>query len=173
DVVVQADEGSSLEVRTETKKVFNATETMPYGDWLKRVRAQTGLPIDRVHAGLVRLDAKKSLPADFFNKATLHEFVAGFTEWMERNYLERFTYSKIEGLVLGTELTDADGVPLECITSLNIGFFRDDMVIVSDKFLYDAFVYVSTKVHDTIRDSKLDEVVVFGKIPRGSLKVPL
>ncbi|WP_309130844.1 type III restriction-modification system endonuclease [Brevibacterium sp.] len=173
DVVVRAVEGSSLEVRTETKDRFDATETMPYGEWLKRVRAQTALPIDRVHAGLVRLHAKGSLPADFFNKATLHEFVAGFTEWMESNYLERFTYSKIEGLVLGTELTDADGAPLESITQGNIGVFRDKKAIVPDKFLYDAFVYDSPKEYDTIRDSKLDEVIVFGKIPRRSVKVPL
>ncbi|MCX0276141.1 type III restriction-modification system endonuclease [Nocardia zapadnayensis] len=173
DVVVRDEEGSSLEIRTETKDRFDATETMPYGDWLKSVHAQTALPIDRVHAGLVRFHARKSLPVDFFNKATLHEFVARFTAWMESNYLERFTYSKIEGLVLGTELTDADGTPLESITQGNVGVFRDDKAIVPDKFLYDAFVYDSPKESETIRDSKLDEVVVFGKIPRRSIKVPL
>ncbi|MDN6683777.1 MAG: type III restriction-modification system endonuclease, partial [Bifidobacterium crudilactis] len=172
-VVVGADEDSFLEVRTETKNVFNATETMAYGDWLKDAHAQTALPIDRVHAGLVRLNRREGLPADFFNKATLHEFVVEFTEWMERNYLERFTYSKIEGILLGTELTDADGAPLDSITQGNIGVFRDDKAIVPDKFLYDAFVYDSPKESETIRDSKLDEVVVFGKIPRRSIKVPL
>src|SRR5690606_22549479 len=40
-------------------------------------------------------------------------------------------------------------------------------------FLYDAFVYDSPKEHDTIRDSKLGEVIVFGKIPRKSVRVPL
>lgn len=173
DVIVKADEGSSLEVRTETKTRFDTTETMPYGDWLKNVREQTKLPIDRVHAGLVRLHSKEHLPEDFFNKATLHKFRSGFIEWMERNYLERFTYSKIEGLVLGTELTDADGAPLESIMQGNIGVFRDDKAIVPDKFLYDAVVYDSPKEHDTIRDSTLDEVIVFGKIPRRSIKVPL
>ena len=173
DVVVKADEESFMEVRTETKTAFNATGMMPYGEWLKRVHAQTALPIERVHAGLVRLHMKKRLQVDFFNKATLHEFVAEFTEWMECNYLERFTYSKIDGLVRGTELTDVDGTPFDTITQGNIGVFRDDKAIVPDKFLYDAFVYDSAKEHDTIRDSALDEVVVFGKIPRRSIKVPL
>ena len=173
DVIVNDEENSSMKVRTETMDRFDATETIPYGDWLKRARAQTALPIDRIHAGLVRLHSKEALPADFFNKATLHQFVAGFTEWMECNYLERFTYSKIDGLVLGTELTDAAGAPLESITQGNIGVFRDENAIVPDKFLYDAFVYDSPKERDTIRDSKLEEVVVFGKIPRRSIKVPL
>ena len=44
---------------------------------------------------------------------------------------------------------------------------------VPEKLLYDAFVYDSPKERDTIRDSKFDEVIVFGKIPRRSVRVPL
>lgn len=172
DIVVQGEE-SGLEIHTETKDVFDATETVPYGEWLKLVHTQTALPIDRVHVGLVRRNAKKPLPSDFFNRATLGEFVAQFTEWMERTFLERFSYARIDGLVGSTPLTDADGAPLESIVQGNIGIHRDDKATVPDKFLYDAFVYDSPKEHDTIRDSKLNEVTVFGKIPRKSVKVPL
>ncbi|MFJ3028515.1 type III restriction-modification system endonuclease [Curtobacterium sp. NPDC087080] len=173
DILVRMDDGTSLEVRSGTKDRFDATETVPYGLWLRRVHEQTALPIDRVHAGLVRLHSKERVLKDFFNKATLHEFVAEFSQWMERNYLERFSYSKIDGVVLGTELTDADGAPLESITQGNVGVFRDEHAIVPDKFLYDAFVYDSPKERETIRDSTLGEVAVFGKIPRRSIKVPL
>ncbi|OAN29005.1 type III deoxyribonuclease [Plantibacter sp. H53] len=172
DVLVQGEE-SGLEVHTETKSTFNATETIAYGEWLKLVHSQTALPIERVHAGLVRRNGSKLLPKDFFNKATLGQFVAQFTEWMEQNFLERFSYSRIEGPVGGTSLTDADGLPLSSIVQGNIGIHRDNMATVPDKFLYDAFVYDSPKEHDTIRDSNLDEVIVFGKIPRKSIRVPL
>lgn len=172
DVVVQG-EGSDLEVRTETKRNFDATETIAYGEWLKLVHSQTALPIDRVHLGLVRRHAVNPLPNDFFNKATLGEFVAQFAQWMEQTFLTRFSYSRIDGVLGDTPLTDADGVPLESIVQGNIGIHRDDTATVPDKFLYDAFVYDSPKEHDTIRDSVLDEVIVFGKIPRNSIKVPL
>jgi type III restriction enzyme len=172
DVIVQGEE-SGLEVHTETKSIFNATETIAYGDWLKLIRSQTALPIDRVHAGLLRRNTAKPLPEDFFNKTTLGEFVAQFSEWMEKTFLERFSYSRIDGVLGGTPLTDADGAPLESIVQGNIGIHRDDKATVPEKFLYDAFVYDSPKEHDTIRDSKLDEVIVFGKIPRKSVKVPL
>src|SRR5699024_11030405 len=112
-------------------------------------------------------------PADFFNKTTLQEFVARFEEWMEEHYFERFSYEKIDGLVLGTELTDADGVPLKSITQGNVGVHRDDNAKVPETFLYDTFVYDSDKERETIRDSSLDEVIVFGKIPRRSIRVPL
>lgn len=172
DTVVRG-EDSELEVHTETKSVFDVTATIPYGEWLKRAHSQTALPIDRIHSGLVRRNAKNALQSDFFNKATLGEFVAQFTEWMERTFLNRFSYSKIDGLVSGTTLTDSDGEPLESIVQGNVGVFRDDKAKVPDKFLYDAFVYDSPKEQLTIRDSKLDEVVVFGKIPRRSFTVPL
>ena len=172
DTIVQ-DEEVGLKLQSETKRVFDATETIPYGEWLKLAFAQTYLPIDRVHAGLVRRNAKSALPSDFFNKATLGEFVMQFTEWMQKEFLERFSYSRIDGLVGGTALTDADGAPLESIVQGNIGVLRDEGEKVPDKFLYDAFVYDSPKERDTIRDSKLDEVVVYGKIPRRSIRVPL
>jgi len=121
----------------------------------------------------VRENSRAALKSDFFNKATLGEFVAKFTEWMERTFLTRFSYTRIDGLASSTTLTDADGKPLEDIVQGNIGVLRDDTAKVPDKFLYDAFVYDSTKEHATIRDSKLDEVVVFGKIPRRSFTVPL
>lgn len=174
DVIVQGEDPSTIEFHTEThSNTFDATETIAYGEWLKLVHSQTALPIDRVHAGLVRRNQKTTLPADFFNKATLGEFVAQFTAWMNRTFLERFSYSRIDGLVASTSLTDADGAPLESIVQGNIGIHRDDKAAVPDKFLYDAFVYDSPKEHDTIRDSTLDEVTVFGKIPRKSVKIPL
>lgn len=173
DVIVKDDDDASLKVRAAVKERFNATETVPYGEWLKNAHKQTALPIERIHAGLVRHDSKQKLPVDFFNKATLQEFVARFQEWMEQHYFERFSYEKIDGLVLGTELTDADGVPLKSVTQGNVGVYRDDNAKVPETFLYDTVVYDSDKERETIRDSSLNEVIVFGKIPRRSIRVPL
>jgi type III restriction enzyme len=172
ETLVQNDD-SAIEVRTGTKRVFDATKTIPYGDWLKLAYAQTYLPIDRMHAGFVRKNAKDVLPANFFNRATLGEFVAQFTGWMEKEFIKRFSYARIDGIVGETALTDADGNLREGVVQANIGIHRDDKANVPKKFLYDAFVYDSSKEQTTIRDSDLDEVVVFGKIPRRSIKVPL
>lgn len=172
ETLIQGDD-STIEVQTETKRVFDATAVVPYGEWLKLAYAQTFLPIDRIHAGLVRRNAIAPLQIDFFNKATLAEFGAQFTEWMQGAFLERFSYTRIDGLVTGTALTDADGQPLESIVQGNIGVHRDDSAKVPAKFLYDAFVYDSPKERDTIRDAGIDEVVVYGKIPRRSIRVPL
>lgn len=50
---------------------------------------------------------------------------------------------------------------------------RDDNLYVPENFLYDKVIYDSPKEKDNIKDSNIDEVVVFGKIPRRSVQVPL
>ena len=121
----------------------------------------------------MRRNAKKKLPRDFFNKATLGEFVAQFNGWMQREYVKRFSYTRIDGPMGATALTDPDGEPLKTIAQGNVGVYRDTTSEVPEKFLYDAFVYDSPKEQTTMRDSVLDEVVVYGKIPRRSIQVPV
>ena len=86
--------------------------------------------------------------------------------WMQNEYINRFSYTRIDGTLGATALTDTDGELLREIAQGNVGIYRDLDSEVPDKFLYDAFIYDSPKEHDTIRDSVIDEVVVYGKIPR-------
>ncbi|AEP70694.1 hypothetical protein [Corynebacterium pseudotuberculosis] len=158
---------------SSTKETYAVDGSIPYGQWLRLAYTQTYLPISEIHAGLVRSNAKKKLPSDFFNKATLGEFVAQFHGWMQREYVKRFSYTRIDGPLGATALTDPDGQPLKTIAQGNVGVYRDTTSEVPEKFLYDAFVYDSPKEQTTIRDSVLDEVVVYGKIPRKSIQVPV
>ncbi|WIM68711.1 hypothetical protein QP027_04815 [Corynebacterium breve] len=92
---------------------------------------------------------------------------------MEQEFLNRFSYTQVRGVVGATALTDEAGEPLEDIVQGNIGVYKDATSKVPDKFLYDVFVFDSPKEKETIRDSDVDQVVVYGKIPRRSIKVPL
>lgn len=166
-------EDRSLTTASSTKSTYATGGTMPYGEWLKLAYTQTYLPVSEIHAGLVRRNAVKELPVDFFNKATLGEFVAQFHRWMQREYVKRFSYSRIDGPLGATALTEPDGQPLKTIAQGNVGVYRDTESEVPEKFLYDAFVYDSPKEQETIRDSVMDEVLVYGKIPRRSIQVPV
>lgn len=172
DLLTTSEDGG-LTTISSTKETYAVDGSMPYGQWLRLAYTQTYLPISEIHAGLVRRNAKKKLPSDFFNKATLGEFVAQFHGWMRREYVKRFSYTRIDGPLGATALTDPDGQPLKTIAQGNVGVYRDNTSEVPEKFLYDAFVYDSPKEQTTIRDSVLDEVVVYGKIPRRSIQVPV
>lgn len=54
-----------------------------------------------------------------------------------------------------------------------MGVYRDDNALVPNKFIYDSVIYDSPKEKETLSKSDIDEVVVFGKIPRRSIQIPL
>ena len=170
---LNTDGNREVTVTSSTKDIFDIHDTLPYSEWLKQVHQQTYLPISRIHAALVRYNAKKELSDLFFNKGTLSEFVAQFNLWMQENFINRFSYTRIDGPVGKTALTDVDGKPLKNIVQGNVGIYRDQNAEVPDKFLYDAFIYDSPKEQENIRDSVMDEIVVYGKIPRRSIRVPI
>ncbi|MDO4913413.1 MAG: type III restriction-modification system endonuclease [Bifidobacteriaceae bacterium] len=172
EAVVAGTDGE-LSVVKSIKDVYAVDGSMPYGKWLRIVFSQTSLPLKEVHAGLVRLNSVKKLPTDFFNSDTLAEFITQFHLWMQREFLKRFSYTRIEGALGATALTDADGSPLDSIAQGNVGLYRENGVLVPENFLYDAFVFDSPKEKETIRESILDEVVVYGKIPRRSIRIPV
>lgn len=170
---LNTDGNREFTVTSSTKDIFDIHDTLPYSEWLKQVHQQTYLPISRIHAALVRYNAKKELSDLFFNKGTLSEFVAQFNLWMQENFINRFSYTRIDGPVGKTALTDVDGKPLKHIVQGNVGLYRDQNAEVPNKFLYDAFIYDSPKEQENIRDSVMDEIVVYGKIPRRSIRVPI
>ncbi|MBT1018305.1 type III restriction-modification system endonuclease [Canibacter sp. lx-72] len=173
ETIGRGDNGELI-AETSTKSVFSVDDTLTYADWLKGVYLQTYLPIQAINAGLVRYNAKHPLPEGFFNRVTLSRFVAQFYEWMKYEFINRFSYTRIDAPLGATALTEPSGEPLRDIVQGNIGIYRDASVNVPDKFLYDAFVYDSPKEKDNIQDSDvLDEVVVYGKIPRRSIRVPV
>ena len=50
---------------------------------------------------------------------------------------------------------------------------KDERIVTPDNFLYDTVVFDSGKEKENIESSNIKEVVVFGKIPRKSIQVPL
>src|SRR5699024_8211214 len=58
-----------------------------------------------------------------------------------------------------------------------LGLYRAENVKTPEKFLYDAVIYDSPKELETIKKSNSekisDRLVVFGKVPRRSIQVPL
>ena len=162
-----------ITVMSSTKDIFDIHDTLPYSEWLKQAYKQTYLPIDRIHAALVRYNAKKKLSDSFFNKSTLNEFIAQFNLWMQNIPTDWFSYTRVKGTLGKTALTDVDGKPLKHIVQGNVGIHRDQNAEVPEKFLYDTFVYDSPKEQENIRDSIMDEIVAYGKIPRRSIRIPL
>ncbi|MFR0064249.1 MAG: hypothetical protein ACLRU1_02625 [Veillonella parvula] len=107
----------------------------------------------------------KISPVDdnFFNRKTLEKFVEKFQGWFDDTFLKRFSYKALDIGKEETSLTDITGAPKKEIIQGVIGVKRDDTIKVPDNFLYDQVVYDSPKEQENIKNSAIDEVVVFGK----------
>ncbi|WP_349763228.1 type III restriction-modification system endonuclease [Fusobacterium sp. SYSU M8D902] len=146
---------------------------IPYNDFLKKLNKYTGFSLPLLHKGFIELNQKMKFPEDFFNTNTLNNIFTKYQEWLEKTYINRFSYRKMNTSTCETALTDFTGNVKNSILQGTIGVYKDDNFNVSDKFLYDTLIYDSPLEGENIKNSHIDEVVVFGKIPRRSIKVPL
>lgn len=113
-------EDGLVEIKESTAGYHVIDSSMPYGEFLRRIQSNTGIPMKIIHSNMIEYNLKHPINAKLFNKTSLHNFISKFQEWLESS-----------------------------------------------------FVYDSPKERETIENSSMDEVVVFGKIPRSSMRVPL
>lgn len=166
-------ENGELVLKESTEDFYVLDEVMLYGDFLKQVQTATGLPVQVMHRALCEYHKSSKVDKSFFNRNTLTNFIKAFQTWFEETFLKRFSYKALQVDSLETALTDINGKPKDKIVQGSVGIIRDDNISVPDNFLYDKVIFDSPKEKDNIKDSNIDEVVVFGKIPRKSVQVPL
>jgi len=166
-------ENGSIVVKESTQGYFILDESIPYGEFLKQIQNTTGLPIKIIHKAMCEYNKSNKLDKAFFNRNSLANFIKKFQLWFEQAFLKRFSYKALNIDSLETALTDINGDAKDKIVQGIVGIIKDDNFLVPDNFLYDKVVFDSPKEKENIQNSDIDEVVVFGKIPRRSVQVPL
>ena len=92
-------------------------------------------------------------------------------DWKIRNTMHQFKYKQTTYDVKRTRLTDDNGKLYDDIVQNYIG----NHIIngkVADRYLYDAYTYDSDLECTNLLHSDIEEVIVFGKIPRKSISIP-
>lgn len=164
----------NFEIKEEVVNHFEVKNIIPYNEFLKKIHSATNFPLTLIHKGIIEFNKNKKIEKDFFDLKTVEKFIVEYQNWLEETFLKRFTYKKIESLSKETAFTDIYGNVKENILQGNIGVYKDDGEKVPEKFLFDSFIYDSTKEKETIKYSNsIKEIVVFGKIPRRSIQIPL
>ena len=91
------------------------------------------------------------------------------------NAIDKFSieYQKVSNSIHPTKLTDERGNVLKEITASDIGVLYSDEK-VADSYFFDELFYDSELEKDNIKqETKIKEVVVFTKIPKNSIKIPV
>ena len=153
--------------------------TLKYGEFLKLVAKGSGLNIESVHGSFILLNKNRNINInDYLNMETVRALKQAFDEYLILNVEARYqiAYQDINVKIHPTKLTDGDGNPLAEINASDVGINCDSSITVSDKYLYDEAYFDSELERDNINPStnnEIDEVVVYAKIPKGSIRIPI
>lgn len=163
--------GKEMVMVRETGVQYITHKTIPYNIFLKRISGVTNLPIDVLHSALCAFSKKHGM--DFvrhMNENSVAAFCSEFDTWKNENLQGRFRYERSKSYLGATALTYADGTVRSEITQGRIGT-KILPGVPSEKYLYDAYAYDSSLEKDNIT-ADIEEVVVYGKIPRNSIAIP-
>lgn len=167
-------ENGEIVLKDRVANYYYVKDKMAYGDFLKELNKQTGLSINVIHKTLCEFNrVNGNIDRRLFTKVGINLVVREFNQWLDEELMKRFSYEPLKVKSKETSLTNYKGEVLEQVSQGLLGVYRDDTVDVPEKFIYDTVVYDSKKERETLLKSDIDEVVVFGKIPRRSIRIPL
>ena len=110
------------------------------------------------------------IPTDYINEYSVANIVSAFADWRIEKMQTRFKYTRSNQPVTETALTYKDSTPREVIKQGNVGtMFAEGTP--SNKYLYNRIAFDSPLEKENIM-TDIDEVVVYGKIPKSSIAIP-
>lgn len=165
-------DGKAMMVREDIGVSYSIKRPLAYHEFLKRISGQTSIPIVEIHKAMCELaeEKKNGIPAEYINEYSVTNIISAFSDWRIEKMQTRFKYSRSNQPVTETALTYKDGTPREVIKQGNVGTMFVEGT-PSDKYLYDRIAFDSTLEKENIM-TDIDEVVVYGKIPKSSIAIP-
>ena len=161
-------------VANEPESVYNRKTAnisiMKYSDFLKELSKILNINIKTLHQSII--DAETDINK-FLNQTTLRVIKQNFDHYLMANAIDKFSieYKKVSNNIHPTKLTDEKGNVLKEISASDVGvLFSDDDV--ANSYFFDELYYDSDLEKTNIK-SEIKEVIVFTKIPKNSIKIPV
>lgn len=177
DVVVSSErssvvsDGTTMQTQESTGVQYSIERPLPYNDFLKLICKQISIPIQMLHNAMLNLSNDKEITQSHINEYSAVNIVQAFKNWKIKNTQGRFRYAKSEQAIGETILTYTDGTVREQIVQGKIGTKFVEGTPCG-KYLYDAITFDSPLEKENILSDGIDEVIVYGKIPRSSVAIP-
>jgi type III restriction enzyme len=153
------------------RAVDTAIVIINYGEFLKRLNKCTSLPVAVLHKVITTTRQRKYTPAESFNTNTLEKIIEAFETKFAETYNQKFTYQPLDYTAQTSLFKDGDFVAELNQTYLGIKTAKDD-IIDKKRYLYDKPVYDSDIEYKVLKIKPPEQVVVYGKLPRKSIKLP-
>ena len=144
--------------------------TMKYSDFLKELSSTLKINLKTIHQAFI--ESKIDINP-YLNPTTIRVIRQNFDNFLMFNAIDKFSieYKKVSNSIHPTKLTDKQGNVLNEVLASDIGILYSDEK-VAKSYLFDELFYDSQLEKENIQQN-IDEVVVFTKIPKNSIKIPV
>jgi len=144
--------------------------TMKYSDFVKELSKTLNINLKTIHQSLIHsaIDINQ-----YLNTSTIRIIKQSFDDFLMFNAIDKFSieYKKVSNSIHPTKFTDTKGNVLTEIAASDVGLLNSDLD-VADSYFFDELFYDSELEKTNIK-TEIKEVVVFTKIPKNSIKIPV
>ncbi|MEQ1732966.1 MAG: type III restriction-modification system endonuclease, partial [Bacteroidia bacterium] len=162
-------------VVSEPESVYNrktaSISTMKYSNFLKELAKNVNVNINTLHQSII--DANIDINS-YLSQTTLRGIKQNFDYYLMANAIDKFSieYKKVSNNIHPTKLTDSKGNVLqEYAPSGDIGTLRSPESVATAYFFDE--LYYDSDLEKTNIKTNIEEVIVFTKIPKNSIKIPV
>lgn len=166
-----------LEVENDTLIIKESSEDLnfpvgilPYGVFLQKLSLLTSIPVHIIHNAMCKV-YPDGVNKERFNINSVNNIVTNFEKAFAEYFSTKYTYSSLD-FIAATNLIK-NGEFVDEIEQNLLGMKEDNNFIVEQNYLYEKKVFDSEIEQEILKEKPKDEVIVFGKLPRRSVKVPL
>ncbi|WP_118776211.1 type III restriction-modification system endonuclease [Haemophilus haemolyticus] len=172
---IRVDNGllSATETRSLNDEVFEPINTLNYREFLLKLSQTALIQMQTLHKAFFALRDVLEI-SKFLNERTIHTIKAGFDRWLLLNSFNAFEvgFSRVGGSVHPTKFTDNQGNALVEVNASDLGTQFDSGSPLAE-FLFESVFFDGELEHANITKNQVKEVIVFTKIPKNSIKIPV
>ena len=161
-------------IANEPESVYNRKTAnisiMKYSDFLKELSKILNINIKTLHQSII--DAGTDINK-FLNQTTLRVIKQNFDHYLMANAIDKFSieYKKVSNNIHPTMYTDEKGNVKKEISASDIGVLFSDEDVATNFFFNE--LYYDSDLEKTNIKTNIKEVIVFTKIPKNSIKIPV
>lgn len=144
--------------------------TMTYTEFLKNLSFELNINIKTLHNAIIESKIEIN---NYLNNSTIRSIKQRFNIYLLHNSIDKFSieYHKVWNSIHPTKLTDIHWNIYKSVKSWDIWVYYSDEK-VADNYMFEELFYDSDLEKENITKN-ITEVVVFSKIPKNSIKIPV
>jgi type III restriction enzyme len=143
---------------------------MKYSEFIKELAKVLNINFKTIHQAIINSGIEINR---YLNPTTIKIIKQNFNNFLMFNAIDKFSieYQKVSNIIHPTKFTDKNGNVLPEIMASDIGILYSDDEVANNYFFEELF-YDSELEKENIKQD-IKEVVVFTKIPKNSIKIPV